>query len=454
MKTRTLKITFESDWQIGSGAGIPGSVDRQVLRDEDGLPFVPAKTLTGILRDAAEWIVDNGGGKPEELVELFGTQSEAHGDNGGVTAQKAGLSVRPARFSKGLRTVLCGNPELRDALFLVEPHVKISAATGRAEENHLFSLEQVRAGVPLYAELTLEEGVSNEARTLLEKAVKAVRHMGGKRRRGAGKCKLQLQAKWADAQGGTAPENKKLCTAEWQTLPVTLTAEEPLQIGLEVLGNTVKTRDYIPGYLLLPHVAKALGGDVGKWLASGELQVSDLTPSVDGKPGLPMPMCLFKRKEAETETVYNRATAKPTDNTQLRGMRSGYVATNEQALLWVDTGKAKTLRMHNTVEDASQRPTETVGGVFSYEVMRRGLEYRGEIRCTKEVAERLKTAAVAGPVRLGRSKKDDYGKATLTLGTADPLEAASPELKTGETLLVYLESDVLLRDPRTLAYSA
>ena len=71
-KRRRLKLTFESDWHIGTGAGIPGSVDRQVLRDGDGLPYVPGKTLTGILRDAAEWVADTrGGGGIKRLIYIF-----------------------------------------------------------------------------------------------------------------------------------------------------------------------------------------------------------------------------------------------------------------------------------------------------------------------------------------------------------------------------------------------
>ena len=54
--TERLRVIFESDWHVGSGAGIPGHLDSQVLRDGNGLPFVPGKTLTGILRDAAEWV--------------------------------------------------------------------------------------------------------------------------------------------------------------------------------------------------------------------------------------------------------------------------------------------------------------------------------------------------------------------------------------------------------------
>ena len=58
MKSKFLKIEFQSDWHIGSGAGIPGSVDRQVLRDSQGFPYIPGKTLTGILRDAAEFVAE------------------------------------------------------------------------------------------------------------------------------------------------------------------------------------------------------------------------------------------------------------------------------------------------------------------------------------------------------------------------------------------------------------
>lgn len=62
----TLTVEFLADWHVGEGAGRPGHVDRLVRRDPaDGLPFLPAKTLTGILRDAAEAVAHGlGGGWP------------------------------------------------------------------------------------------------------------------------------------------------------------------------------------------------------------------------------------------------------------------------------------------------------------------------------------------------------------------------------------------------------
>lgn len=49
-----LRINFDADWGVGAGGGRHGSLDRVVRTDDLGLPMVPAKTMTGILRDAAE----------------------------------------------------------------------------------------------------------------------------------------------------------------------------------------------------------------------------------------------------------------------------------------------------------------------------------------------------------------------------------------------------------------
>ena len=74
-----LTITMLSDWHIGSGTGRPGSVDRLIQRDTNNLPYIPAKTLTGILRDGCELVVeglDEGktGRWHDWLEYLFGSQ--------------------------------------------------------------------------------------------------------------------------------------------------------------------------------------------------------------------------------------------------------------------------------------------------------------------------------------------------------------------------------------------
>ncbi|HET6382576.1 MAG TPA: RAMP superfamily CRISPR-associated protein, partial [Armatimonadota bacterium] len=50
----SLTLSMESDWHVGLGAGRRGDADRLIRRDQDGLPYVPARTLLGIWRDSCE----------------------------------------------------------------------------------------------------------------------------------------------------------------------------------------------------------------------------------------------------------------------------------------------------------------------------------------------------------------------------------------------------------------
>ena len=126
MLSQSLLVHFESDWHVGSGAGIPGSVDRQVLRDAAGFPYVPGKTITGILRDAAELVAgvrdaDGEGRWKGALVSLFGGQPETHGGSPFAAATSAAIGFGDAVFSEGIRRSLFERKELVQALFFVQP---------------------------------------------------------------------------------------------------------------------------------------------------------------------------------------------------------------------------------------------------------------------------------------------------------------------------------------------
>ena len=47
------KIEFFSNWHCGSGLAAGADVDALVIKDKDGLPYVPGRTIKGLLRDAA-----------------------------------------------------------------------------------------------------------------------------------------------------------------------------------------------------------------------------------------------------------------------------------------------------------------------------------------------------------------------------------------------------------------
>ncbi len=143
--TFTIRITMISDWHVGSGTGRPGNIDRLVVRDSDGLPFVPAKTLRGIWRDACERLargLDGGTvGEWSSLVDrVFGSQP-ALGPNGPTRLHhdpaakpiESALQVRPARLHPGIRQRVRGKREFLEALTFVKPGVKIDRHSGRAQ---------------------------------------------------------------------------------------------------------------------------------------------------------------------------------------------------------------------------------------------------------------------------------------------------------------------------------
>ncbi|PZO57607.1 MAG: hypothetical protein DCF15_06840 [Phormidesmis priestleyi] len=102
-----------------------------------------------------------------------------------------------------------------------------------------------------------------------------------------------------------------------------------------------------------------------------------------------------------------------------------------------------------------QRPTQRVGGVYSYEAIVPGTTFRAELRVTAALAEQLDKTRddwwqlLTGTARLGQSKKDSYGQVMVI--AAMP-ERASPTTEIVSTdsnqLTVWLLSDLLLRDER------
>lgn len=73
----TFAIQFYSPWHCGSGLSAGADVDELVIKDKNGMPFVPGKTIKGLMREAAEnYLVYT---REEKLMPLiattFGTQA-------------------------------------------------------------------------------------------------------------------------------------------------------------------------------------------------------------------------------------------------------------------------------------------------------------------------------------------------------------------------------------------
>lgn len=511
----TLQLKFLSDWHIGSGAGRPGDVDRLVQRDRHNLPYIPAKSLTGIWRDACERVaygLDNGqpdGDWQKWVTYLFGDQPALRGpdDQTEYEPLPAALSVKPAHFSPDLQAALIPKPRLHNLICIIKPGIKIEADTGCAEPDCLRLEEQVRGGAVLTAtcelRLPTDKLAQQIAYALLIAGTQFVERIGGKRRRGAGRCRCLIQNEpvnaWIDCiaknpQPPTPPLNRELYkhpvttpTPEansssantWDCFDLTIEATSPLVMATRTIGNVVESLDYIPGTHLLRLMLNRLRDanllkpeEVHRAIAQKDIVITPATIEIDGNPGRPVPLCWLADKQAgglrKGGTIYNSFIEPERDDLQLKGEREYYIGkltnASDAPILpnWAVVKKG--IATHNVVDDRVQRPTEEVGGVFSYEAIAPNTRFRAQLRLRHTLAHQIKQSyrdqqtrepkssdwwtGLDGHGRLGVSKKDDYGAVTFSVS-----EAPRPDSpKTSSELYVWMLSDTLIRDQR-LRYS-
>lgn len=458
-----INLTMLSDWQIGTGAGIPGGIDELISKDVDGFLQVPAKTIVGIWRDALERLCDGLGGNWSKWVEvIFGNQPNVDK----IPHYKpvpAILSLQPARISANLRAKIGEDKRLKQALTFTKVGVKIVEASGTSETEALRFDEMGRIGTVLEAEVELEK--TNEIiAALLILSAKLVERIGGKRRRGAGKCNLEIVgitdehiAKAVTIIKENKPTTDKKIqieqieftqkTSEWQTCEYTLTLETPVSIVTAVLGNVSETLDFIPGTYLINYFAKRFKQDIFAEIQANNFQISPATICIDGNRGFPVPK-VFAQEKMDKKKTYNLLDDKRTPKTpQTKPIREGYISDLSSTRVSHAT-TPQTILMHNAVDDEVQRPTTDVVGVYSREAIKAGTVLKGEIHFRnlqfdyKDLDEK---DGKVKKVRIGTSKKDG-GLAKIEVTETTPFTAQSVVNANNNKLIVYLASDVMLRN--------
>ena len=152
----TMRVTMLSDWHIGLGQS-KGDIDSLIQRDSDGLPYIPAKTLTGILRDSCELValgLDNGNenGVWSQWVNfLFGSQPALEEGAIESSPQPAIISLRSAHFPDSLKNALTVKTKIKDAIAFIKPGISIDNDTGCAKPDFLRFEEMIRKGAILDA---------------------------------------------------------------------------------------------------------------------------------------------------------------------------------------------------------------------------------------------------------------------------------------------------------------
>jgi len=162
-------ITFYDFWHLSSGVSAGAKLDSLVVKDENGLPYIPGKTIKGLIRENVE-ILDK-----SKVADIFG----AEGSN------IASSYFSNAILDKATINHLNSNPMLKKHLFDKVTSTSIDS-NGIADEKTLREIEVV---VPL----TLSGTIDSKEKEIISKAVSMIKEMGLNRNRGLGRCKVEIR---------------------------------------------------------------------------------------------------------------------------------------------------------------------------------------------------------------------------------------------------------------------
>jgi CRISPR/Cas system CSM-associated protein Csm3 (group 7 of RAMP superfamily) len=186
----TYNINMLGYWHCGSGLSAGAEADSGVIKDADGLPFVPGKTIKGLLREAAMEMLNCHAIDDNLMKSVFGYTASKESEH----SQKKETRTYPgnAHFSNAE----IPDPERKEVKGTLAPYLydiiastSIDRDTGTAMSQTLRSIE-VAVPVVLTGQI---ECTTKAEQELLKDCMKWVKALGAHRNRGLGRCKFMIK---------------------------------------------------------------------------------------------------------------------------------------------------------------------------------------------------------------------------------------------------------------------
>jgi len=162
------KIIFRDYWHVGSGMSRGALSDAIVLKDKNGIVYVPGKTIKGLAKDFA---------KECDVLKCFGDEGD---------------KISSAVFKNAVLNTSDYDTLVAEGLqkYLYETlaFTKIDG-NGIAEDDTLREIE-VCVPIELEGEVVVEDEGCFEC---IKKALKKIKHIGLMRNRGLGRCYIEIK---------------------------------------------------------------------------------------------------------------------------------------------------------------------------------------------------------------------------------------------------------------------
>lgn len=187
MSTVRLKFEFLSPWLMGSGFGEGANLDAVAVKSPNGLPYIPGKSVKGLLREAMLSAEEFGHIPADTVVRLFGSRDE---NLSRYETSEGALRFSSATLEPGMEEWAGKNPQAVSQLYASLAATRIDA-NGLAHDK---TLRKIEAALPvsLTAEVTGPDD-DTSWQDHLRLALPLLRQAGSHRHRGLGRVLVQIQ---------------------------------------------------------------------------------------------------------------------------------------------------------------------------------------------------------------------------------------------------------------------
>jgi len=196
------KIEFFDHWHTGSGLSAGVDVDDLVIKNKDGLPFIPGKTIKGLVRQALEEVLAFKGDIDEKklkIEETFGLLKEEpiikdvvnNSDEDDIETEVKKLVRGSVFFTNATLSEELSNNIKQGNLqkYLYNRLTSTAIAENGVAKEH--SLRQMEVTIPcvLYGKIY---GVDSHLKEDMKDALSFIKRLGVNRNRGLGRCQFSI----------------------------------------------------------------------------------------------------------------------------------------------------------------------------------------------------------------------------------------------------------------------
>lgn len=467
-----FEIETRSYTAIGSGEGA-GIIDTELVTHGDGLPYIPAKRIKGVLLESATEVTEMLGLEKTPVDSLFGVAGVSKGKIwiGNLEIrnyEKISQELKNFRVSKRFKG-LTSREKILSHFSDTRQNTSIDLETEVAKEHTLRTFRVLKPGTVFETEIEVDSLLSEREKAILYLACLNVRRIGLKRNRGFGKvrttikdvdinsidhalellnqpCETEKPSKRVNERFSFGKDNRPM------RLSYTIKTDSPLVISkrngdqsmidsLEIIPGTTVRGILADRLIRSRDLVEAHNDELFfELILNGKLRIEPAFPMADNITYYPTPLNIHRIKDEQfSDRLINVFDDELKETVKSRPLGGFSILEDDNVITSISI--KKDVQFHNTRDRKTGHNTD--GSLFYYESLEAGQEFSGFIVSSDDILATLpELLGKEFRVSIGKSSSSQYGNARFAFGAVEDI--SEPELE--EPILLVVASPVILHN--------